>query len=62
MIPILLPQVYEVLKLLDELLPTSIRDQEAPELLEKESFLVSRSELLQKLGMDILPSLIQVCI
>ncbi|EXC16279.1 E3 ubiquitin-protein ligase UPL4 [Morus notabilis] len=53
-------QVYEVLKLLDGLLPASITDHEAPQLLDKESFLASRPELLQNLGMDVLPFLIQV--
>ncbi|PRQ43454.1 putative aminoacyltransferase, E1 ubiquitin-activating enzyme [Rosa chinensis] len=53
-------QVYEVLKLLNELLPTSARDQDAPQLSEKESFLINRPELLEKFGRDILPSLIQV--
>lgn len=55
-------QVYEVLKLLDGLLPASITDHEAPQLLDKESFLASRPELLQNLGMDVLPFLIQVCL
>ncbi|KAL5546226.1 hypothetical protein UlMin_005913 [Ulmus minor] len=53
-------QVYEVLKLLNELLPTSSGDKDAPQLSEKESFLVNRPELVQNFGMDILPSLIQV--
>ncbi|XP_050381252.1 E3 ubiquitin-protein ligase UPL4 [Argentina anserina] len=53
-------QVYEVLKLLNELLPTSARDQDAPQLSEKESFLINQPELLQNFGMDILPLLIQV--
>ncbi|XP_009358184.1 E3 ubiquitin-protein ligase UPL4 isoform X1 [Pyrus x bretschneideri] len=53
-------QVYEVLKLLNELLPTSTRDQENPPLSDKESLLVNQPDLLQKFGMDILPLLIQV--
>lgn len=53
-------QVYEVLKLLNELLPTSAGDQDDPQLLDKESFLVNQPDLLQKFGMDILPFLIQV--
>ncbi|GLT47885.1 hypothetical protein SLA2020_215420 [Shorea laevis] len=53
-------QVHEVLKLLNEMLPPSARDQGNQQILEKESFLVSRPDLLQKLGMDILPILIQV--
>lgn len=56
------PQVYEVLKLLDVLLPTSTIDQDAPELSDKESFLKNQPELLQKFGMDVLPLLIQVYI
>lgn len=58
-IPYFLTQVYEVLKLLNELLPTS-RDQDAPQLLDRESFLVNRPDLLQKFGMNILPLIIQV--
>lgn len=54
------PQVYEVLKLLNELLPTSAGDQDDPQLSDKESFLVNQPDLLQKFGMDILPFLIQV--
>lgn len=54
------PQVYEVLKLLNELLPTSAGDQDDPQLSDKESFLVNQPDLLQKFGMDILPLLIQV--
>ncbi|KAH7513016.1 hypothetical protein FEM48_Zijuj12G0151700 [Ziziphus jujuba var. spinosa] len=52
-------QVYEVLKLLNELLPTA-GDQDNQQLLDRESFLVSRPELLHKFGMDILPLIIQV--
>ncbi|POO01586.1 Coatomer beta subunit [Trema orientale] len=52
-------QVYEVLKLLDELLPTST-GQDAPELFNKDSFLKNQPELLQKFGVDVLPLLIQV--
>ncbi|KAG7964552.1 hypothetical protein I3843_09G176100 [Carya illinoinensis] len=53
-------QVYEVLKLLNELLPSTARDQDAQQVLDKESFLVNSPSLLQKFGMDILPLLIQV--
>lgn len=55
-----LSQVYEVLKLLYELLPTSARDRDAQQVSDKESFLVNSSSLLQKFGMDVLPLLIQV--
>ncbi|XP_050242873.1 E3 ubiquitin-protein ligase UPL4 isoform X2 [Quercus robur] len=53
-------QVYEVLKLLNELLPTSARDLDAQQVSDKEAFLVNCPSLLQKFGMDILPLLIQV--
>ncbi|GLT72296.1 hypothetical protein SLA2020_442450 [Shorea laevis] len=53
-------QVYEVLKLLYELLPTSARDPDAQQVSDKESFLVNSPSLLQKFGMDVLPLLIQV--
>jgi E3 ubiquitin-protein ligase TRIP12 len=53
-------QVYEVLKLLNELLPTSARDLDAQQVSDKESFLVNCPSLLQKFGMDILPLLVQV--
>jgi len=54
------PQVYEVLKLLNELLPTSARDLDAQQVSDKEAFLVNCPSLLQKFGMDVLPLLIQV--
>ncbi|KAM6569071.1 hypothetical protein CsatB_017056 [Cannabis sativa] len=53
-------QVYEVLNLINALLPASTGDQDAPELLDKESFLKNQPDLLKKFGMDILPSMIQV--
>ncbi|GAY52351.1 hypothetical protein CUMW_141130 [Citrus unshiu] len=53
-------QVHEVLKLLNELLPTSVGDQCVQLVLDKQSFLVDRPDLLQNFGMDILPMLIQV--
>ncbi|XP_062117154.1 E3 ubiquitin-protein ligase UPL4 isoform X2 [Humulus lupulus] len=53
-------QVYEVLNLINALLPTSTRDQDAPELLDKESFLKHQPDLLKNFGMDVLPLLIQV--
>ncbi|KAF5737581.1 hypothetical protein HS088_TW13G00466 [Tripterygium wilfordii] len=53
-------QVHEVLKLLNELLPTSDRDQCVQQLSDKESFLVNHPDLLQKFGVDIFPMLIQV--
>ncbi|KAL7195450.1 hypothetical protein ACSBR1_035636 [Camellia fascicularis] len=53
-------QVHEVLKLLNELLPAIVRDLNVPLNMEKEAFLESRPDLLQKFGMDLLPILIQV--
>ncbi|XP_044482153.1 E3 ubiquitin-protein ligase UPL4 isoform X2 [Mangifera indica] len=53
-------QVHEVLKLLNELLPTSAGDQCTQLVLDKQSYLVYHSDLLQKFGMDILPMLVQV--
>ncbi|KAL5742867.1 hypothetical protein ACOSP7_029599 [Xanthoceras sorbifolium] len=53
-------QIHEVLKLLNELLPTSSGDQSVQLVVEKQSFLVDHTDLLQKFGMDILPMLIQV--
>ena len=51
---------FEVLKLLNELLPAIGRDLNVPLNMEKEAFLESRPDLLQKFGMDLLPILIQV--
>ncbi|XP_024443585.1 E3 ubiquitin-protein ligase UPL4 isoform X2 [Populus trichocarpa] len=54
-------QVHEVLKLLNELLPTVARNQDAQQLvLDKEAFLANHPDLLHKFGSDIIPSLIQV--
>ncbi|XWS66938.1 hypothetical protein CRYUN_Cryun05aG0243300 [Craigia yunnanensis] len=53
-------QVHEVLKLLNELLPTSAGDESNQVVLDKELFLADHPDLLQKFGMDILPMLIQV--
>lgn len=53
-------QVCEVLKLLNELLPTG--DANAEELSEKVYFLVSNPKKLQKFGLDVLPLLVQVVI
>ncbi|KAL0555512.1 hypothetical protein IC582_009460 [Cucumis melo] len=51
-------QVCEVLKLLNELLPTE--DAKTEQLSEKVSFLVGNPKQLQKFGLDILPLLVQV--
>lgn len=53
-------QVYESLRLLNVLLPTSARDQDSPELSNNESLLLNQPDLLQKLGQDILPVIVQV--
>ncbi|GFY93356.1 ubiquitin-protein ligase 4 [Actinidia rufa] len=53
-------QVYEVLKLLNELFPAIARDLNAPLNSEKEDFLVNQPDFLQNIGMDLLPILIQV--
>ncbi|KAK4281445.1 hypothetical protein QN277_012938 [Acacia crassicarpa] len=53
-------QVYEVLKLLNELLPRLDKDQNDQLVLDKESFLVNNPDHLQKFGMDLVPLLIQV--
>lgn len=42
------------------LLPTSARDQDSPELSNNESLLLNQPDLLQKLGQDILPVIVQV--
>lgn len=53
-------QVCEVLKLLNELLPTE--DAKTEQLSEKVSFLAHNPKQLQKFGLDILPLLVQVII
>ncbi|EEF37151.1 ubiquitin protein ligase E3a, putative [Ricinus communis] len=54
-------QVNEVLKLLNELLPQVVKDQDVQqEASDKESFLVNHPDLLLKFGSDILPMLVQV--
>lgn len=54
-------QVHEVLKLLNVLLPIIARDQDVQQhVLDKETFLANHPKLLQKFGLDIIPSLIQV--
>ncbi|KAK7355710.1 hypothetical protein VNO80_14970 [Phaseolus coccineus] len=52
--------VYEVLDLLNELLPDLAKDQNDQLVLDKESFLDNHSNLLQRLGMDVFPMLIKV--
>lgn len=53
-------QGYEVLILLNELLPAVTKDHNDPFILHKQCFLASHPYLLQNLGMDVLPQLIQV--
>uniref|UniRef100_A0A2P2M427 HECT-type E3 ubiquitin transferase n=1 Tax=Rhizophora mucronata TaxID=61149 RepID=A0A2P2M427_RHIMU len=53
-------QVHEVLKLLNELLPTVARDQDNHHLSDKELFLLNHPDILLRFGLDILPVLMQV--
>ncbi|KAL2554468.1 E3 ubiquitin-protein ligase [Forsythia ovata] len=55
-------QIHEVLKLLNELLPTIAREQDIEVQLssDKESFLMERPNIVEKFGIDLLPVLIQV--
>lgn len=55
-----LPQVDEVLKLLNELLPPISREQNIQLAADKEHFLINHPDLLQKFGFDLFPVLIQV--
>lgn len=52
--------VHEVLKLLNELLPAGANKQDIQLTSDKETFLTSRPDLLQRFGLDLLPVLIQV--
>ncbi|KAK7355709.1 hypothetical protein VNO80_14969 [Phaseolus coccineus] len=53
-------RVYEALKLLNELLPDRAKDQNDQLVLDKDSFLDNHPDLLQRLGIDVFPMLIQV--
>ncbi|CAI9259232.1 unnamed protein product [Lactuca saligna] len=53
-------QMHEVLKLLIQLLPVVSRNQEVPLDAEKEAFLVTHPDLVEKFGNDLLHVLIQV--
>ncbi|XP_068492520.1 E3 ubiquitin-protein ligase UPL4 isoform X2 [Phaseolus vulgaris] len=53
-------RVYEALKLLNELLPDRTKDQNDQLVLDKDSFLDKHPDLLQRLGIDVFPMLIQV--
>ncbi|CAI9283864.1 unnamed protein product [Lactuca saligna] len=53
-------QMHEVLKLLIQLLPVVSRNQEVPLAAEKEAFLVTHLDLVEKFGNDLLHVLIQV--
>lgn len=53
-------QVQEILKLLYELLPTSSNCEDVQEGSEKQAFLTDNPVFVQRLGMEILPLLIQV--
>ncbi|KAL3642546.1 E3 ubiquitin-protein ligase upl4 [Castilleja foliolosa] len=53
-------QINGVLKLLNVLLPTITAEQDDQQKSDKETFLLNRSDILQKFGVDLLPVLIQV--
>nr|KAJ0197924.1 hypothetical protein LSAT_V11C700375030 [Lactuca sativa] len=53
-------QMHEVLKLLIQLLPVVFRNQEVPLAAEKEAFLVTHPDLVEKFGNDLLHVMIQV--
>ncbi|KAK9124363.1 hypothetical protein Sjap_013965 [Stephania japonica] len=53
-------QVHEVLKLLNELLPQARKNEDISPTVDKEKILRDQPELLQQLGIEILPVLIQV--
>ncbi|XP_057778989.1 E3 ubiquitin-protein ligase UPL4 [Salvia miltiorrhiza] len=53
-------QINEVLKLLNELLPTITVEEGSPQKTDKEAFLVNHPDILHKFGVDLLPILIQV--
>lgn len=58
----LCPQVDEVLKLLNQLLPPISREQNIKLAADKEDFLVNNPDLLEDFGFHLLPVLIQVVI
>ncbi|XP_011094716.1 E3 ubiquitin-protein ligase UPL4 isoform X1 [Sesamum indicum] len=53
-------QIHEVLKLLNELLPAITEEQDGEQKSDKEVFLLSHPDIVQKFGVDLLPILIQV--
>lgn len=53
-------QINEVLKLLNELLPTIGAEDDGHQKSEKEDFLLNHPDILHKFGVDLLPILIQV--
>ncbi|CAA0836468.1 E3 ubiquitin-protein ligase UPL4 [Striga hermonthica] len=53
-------QMIEVLKLLNELLPTITTEQDDRQKSDKEAFLLGHPDVLQRFGIDLLPILIQV--
>ncbi|XP_020553308.1 E3 ubiquitin-protein ligase UPL4 isoform X3 [Sesamum indicum] len=52
-------QIHEVLKLLNELLPAITEEQDGEQKSDKEVFLLSHPDIVQKFGVDLLPILIQ---
>lgn len=53
-------QINEVLRLLNELLPTIPAEGDSQQKSEKEAFLINHPDILHKFGVDLLPILIQV--
>lgn len=53
-------QINEVLKLLNELLPTITAEEDSQQKTDKEAFLINHPDILHKFGVDLLPILIQV--
>ncbi|KAH6805943.1 ubiquitin-protein ligase 4 [Perilla frutescens var. frutescens] len=53
-------QINEVLKLLNELLPTITAEEDSQQKSDKEAFLLNHPDILHKFGVDLLPILIQV--
>lgn len=53
-------QINEVLKLLNELLPTITAEEDCQQKSDKEAFILNHPDILHKFGVDLLPILIQV--
>lgn len=53
--------MQEILKLLYELLPTSSDGEDQQQDADKQAFLADNPVFVQRIGMEVLPLLIQVC-